>query len=517
MNEMIPTEKSAKIDRRLFWTILAVGIFARLWLFGSVPGDINQDEAFAGYEAWSILHYGTDSAGYSFPVYLTAWGSGMNALESYLMIPFIAMFGLETWVIRLPQLIVGIVSLWVCFLTVRRLFDRRCALCAMFLLAVCPWHVLMSRWGLESNLAPGFLLFGLYFFLRGLENSRFFMLSALMYGLSLYAYAAIWPIVPLIILLELVYCFAHGKLPIDRRLLASGIILALLALPLLLFLAINLGLMDEIRLPFMSIPKLLYMRSGEISLSNIPENLKNLFTLLLTQSDGLPWNSAGVYGLIYPVSLPFALLGLVCCLKRIVQALRKREPCPETLLLIQLLAGLLLGALISVNVNRVNIIFIPIIILTALGICRFSSFFRWKISYPVIAVYAVFFMCFELYYFTDYREMIQTDFSYGLESAVDAVSKREGTVYVSGDVHYPKILFYSGQPTDEFLETVEYVKYPAAFLQASSFGRWRMGVDETAIDGSACYILSPGTQLDAFRGAGFTLEKHGNYTVALPP
>lgn len=58
----------------LFFIILAVGIFARVYKFGSLPGGINQDEAYAGYEAYSLLHYGKDSFGYSFPVYFISWG-----------------------------------------------------------------------------------------------------------------------------------------------------------------------------------------------------------------------------------------------------------------------------------------------------------------------------------------------------------------------------------------------------------------------------------------------------------
>ena len=104
-------QRREKTYTLIFFAVLAVGIFVRVWRFGAVPGGLNQDEAFAGYEAWSLLNCGTDSAGYRFPVYLTAWGSGMNALNSYLMIPFIAMFGLEVWVIRLPQLIVACLTL----------------------------------------------------------------------------------------------------------------------------------------------------------------------------------------------------------------------------------------------------------------------------------------------------------------------------------------------------------------------------------------------------------------------
>ena len=61
-----------KIQKLLFIFILILGIGARLWMSGDVPGGINQDEAFAAREAWSLLHYGKDSFGYSCPMYLMA-------------------------------------------------------------------------------------------------------------------------------------------------------------------------------------------------------------------------------------------------------------------------------------------------------------------------------------------------------------------------------------------------------------------------------------------------------------
>lgn len=81
--------------RIIFFILMAAGIAARMIGFGVIPGDINQDEAFAGYQAYSMLHYGVDSAGYRFPVYLYTWGSGMSALNSYLMMPFMAVFGVK--------------------------------------------------------------------------------------------------------------------------------------------------------------------------------------------------------------------------------------------------------------------------------------------------------------------------------------------------------------------------------------------------------------------------------------
>lgn len=492
------------------WLLFLLGLTARLWLFGEVPGGINQDEAFAGYEAWSILHGGTDTAGYRFPVYLTAWGSGMNALESYLMLPLIALFGLHTWVIRLPQLIVALLSLWCVYLLGRRLWGERAGLLCLLLTAVCPWHVLLSRWGLESNLAPGLLLFALYFFVRGLEDKRCYPLSALFYGLSLYAYATIWPFVPLILFIECVTAFCWKKLRFDRWLLLSGVILAVFAAPLLLFLAVNLGWIGEIRTPFFSVPKLLYFRSGEMSLRAIPENLQNLLHLLLTQSDGLPWNTAGSYGLLYTITLPFSLLGLVVCLAK-----AKKEP-ENVLVFVNLLSGLLLGLLVHVNVNRVNILFFPLILLAARG-------FDWlcgrqkRLLIAVFAVYLFFFGCFERYYFTDYRRSMEYSFGEGLEEALAAVEAGERPVVISDTVKYPRVLFYTRTPTTRFRETVTYKRYPAAYLDATGFDRWRFGIDAQALDPAAIYILSPWDDSTPFREAGYTLTPYGIYTEAKIP
>ena len=251
----------AKIKREnlIVIILLAIGIAARTLLFGTVPGGINQDEAFAAYEAWSILNYGVDSSLHSYPVYLIAWGSGMNALESYLMMPFIALFGLKTWVIRMPQLVVACASLCVVYLMTKEAHGSKAALWMLGLIAICPWHIMLSRWALESNLAPGFMLFGMFFFFKAIKNSKYLIMSALMYGLALYCYATIWPAVPLIIMVQLIIAMKSG-LKADRYMIIAALILALMALPLMLFLAVNYGYVEETKLGIFSVPKLLQMR-----------------------------------------------------------------------------------------------------------------------------------------------------------------------------------------------------------------------------------------------------------------
>ena len=87
--------------------IILIGIMIRIVGIGSLPNALNVDEASAGYEAYSILQNGIDRNGKAFPVFLEAWGSGQNALYSYICIPFILVFGLNAFAIRLPMSIIG--------------------------------------------------------------------------------------------------------------------------------------------------------------------------------------------------------------------------------------------------------------------------------------------------------------------------------------------------------------------------------------------------------------------------
>lgn len=498
----------------LFIAIMFVGVFVRLWRFGDVPGGINQDEAFAGYEAYSILHYGKDSFGYSMPVYLMAWGSGMNALNTYLMIPFIAVFGLKSWVIRMPQVIVAIFSLAVCYLLMKKLFDSRMGLISMFILAVVPWHIMLSRWGLESNLAPGFLLFGLYFFVKGLDKSCYFIISALMYGLSLYSYATIWPFVPIMILLQVSYAIYIKKIKFDKNTIISVIVLGVMALPLLLFLLVNTERIDEIRTSFISIPKLLYFRGGEMSLSNIPDNFRNILNIMINQTDGLITNVCDKYGIFYKITLFFFAAGLIITVYKTIKAIIKKNKSGYPFILIQFIGGFLLSLLISVNVNRANSLMIAIVFIAAIGVYDIVNLIDWRVIIIPAAVYIAMFVSFSHYYFTEYNNIAGDAFCIGFEDAVEDAMKEEGTIYISSGVTHPRVMFYSSIPVDEYMDTVIYNNYPGAFVGTDSFGRFNMNFDiNTQIDTDGIYILDKYTDITPLENSGFTSKSYGNFLL----
>lgn len=271
---------------------------------------------------------------------------------------------------RLPQAVVGIFTLWVFYLLLKKMFGRTWGLWGLFLLAVCPWHITMCRWGLDANLAPGFLLFGLFFFAKGLEDKRYLLLSAFFYGVSLYSYAVIWPIVPFQLLLQIGYGLYHKKLKIDRWSLGASGLLALLALPLLLFVYVN-AVGEPIRLPFMTIPVMSGYRAGELALSlpQMWQNIRRVITLLWRQNIGAPHDILLPYGLFYDVGRAFIILGFPVLCVNMIRKLRRKEFSWEVLIFIQLMGAGVVSALVQVNLHQVNCLFLPLVMCETYGVC----------------------------------------------------------------------------------------------------------------------------------------------------
>ncbi len=492
----------------LFATLMLTGILVRIWEFGSIPCDINQDEAFAGFEAYSLLHYGIDSSGYSFPVYFTTWGSGMNALEIYLMIPFVSLWGLNTYTIRMPQVVIACLTLWVIFLLTKKIFKTKVCYITLFLTAIMPWHIMLSRWGLESNLAPAFLIFGLYFFVLGLERPCFYILSSLFYGLCLYCYATVWLVVPLVIFLQFLYCAYYKKIKFCRETLTSLLLLFFLAVPLLLFLLINKGLLSEIRTPFFSIPKLVVMRSNEISVNDIGNHFKHFCALLFNQSDNYIVNATNYFGIFYHITLPFFLLGLFFLFYNAIYHFKNNKFSTEIFIVINFAVSFLSGLLINVNITKINSLFLPMMIITSYGL--YQIMIRLKKTFVIVlAVYFILFINFTIYYFTDYKEEVKEHFYYGCAEMMEQVQMRNKKVYVTKKLPYPVVLFYSQENVTSYIDSVQYNNYPNAFLDVDSFTRYSYDIDLNHLDKEALYLLDDSYDTAAFLNAGFTIIHSG--------
>ena len=151
---------------------MVVGFIIRLINLEKMPNGLIPDEASAGYEAFSILNYGTDRLGKSYPVFLISWGSGQNALYTYLLIPFIKILGLTKFAVRLPMAIVSCISIIAMYYLLKNIFNKKIATIGVTFLAICPWHIMKARYGLESNIFPNVVLFAILFMVLEIKKEK---------------------------------------------------------------------------------------------------------------------------------------------------------------------------------------------------------------------------------------------------------------------------------------------------------------------------------------------------------
>lgn len=492
-------------------SVIFVGIVLRVIGFADIPSGLNQDEAFAGYEAFSLLNFGVDSAGYTNPCYFVSWGSGMNVLESYLAIPFVAFFGNTVLAIRLPMLICSVISLPVFYLLLKELTNIKTALIGVFVLSVCPWHIMLSRFGLESNLAPAFLLFGFYFLVKGIKNNRWLPISACLYGISLYSYSITWIVVPFTLVSVFIYLIkSKQKLNVVFLLLSVGI-LFLIALPLILFLLVNINVMNEIVTPFISIPKLVEMRGGEISPLNLlnTEQYYNVLSLVIGEGDSLLWNTVPKFGMYYIISVPFILIGFVILVKRYKD---------NMLILIGFVCSFISAVLISgINVNKANHLHIYSVIFIAVGIEKLLGTFKENqriVGAILLAAYLGCTISFMNYYLGEYNSQIAVYFNYGLEDCVSFVNeKKPARINVDECIYHSQIMYFDETDSNVFKDTVVYQNYPSAYLKALSFGKYDFGIDYDNIGKYDAYIIKR-DNAHRFENAGYEVERFGEFAVA---
>lgn len=218
---MLENKKKLKKDifRALVIVIFIFGTFIRVYRIDKMPNALNVDEASSGYDAFSIMRYGVDRNGNSFPVVLYAWGSGQSVLYSLMSIPFIAIFGLTEFSMRIAMAIVGGISLIAIYFLLKNIFDnKKTALLGMAFFAICPWHIMKSRWGMDCNLFPDLILFAVLFLILGIKQKKTIwqILSFVILGISSYSYAISYLFLPVFVGITLAYLIYKKEISIKR-------------------------------------------------------------------------------------------------------------------------------------------------------------------------------------------------------------------------------------------------------------------------------------------------------------
>ncbi|NPV77353.1 MAG: hypothetical protein HPY59_13405 [Anaerolineae bacterium] len=515
-----------RMERLLFLLILGIGAAVRIASFGKIPDGVYVDEAATGYDAYALLHYGIDRNGFHNPVQLVSWGSGQYALAAYLSMPFIMLLGLNQVSIRLASLCVGLLSLAAFYLLVRRTDGRRTALVALFLLAVNPWHIMLSRWGIDSNLFPGVFLLATCLLAKSFQNERWFVAALGVYGLTFYSYGTTYVMVPAFLLM-VTAAFLARKVIRFRTALAGFALTGLLALPILVYVVINtfpaLG-WGSVQTPWFSIPKLpgeaRYFQVSSIFtggdfFETLADNAAALVRLLILQNDRLIWNALPRYGVVYLFSLPLIVAGGLILVK---DQLDSRELRGNYVFLAWLLSSVLLALVMPVNIIRINIIFLPIVYLIARAVV-FAGRQAKVLAAALLLLFAGWFGLFVNEYFTAYPEQIDAPFYDSLDEAIAYASEETGgeVVISTSQIFMPYIyvLFYQQVDPNEFLSTVQYADPTAPFRHVSSFGRYTF-MEAADIPPSGATVILDNSELGQFDLAGYRVVSFEHYSVLVP-
>jgi len=449
----------------LFIIILAVGIFARTWDFDKTPPGLNPDEASIGVEAYYLYKFGMDRNGISYPVHLISWGSGQNALYAYLIIPFVAANGLNAESIRFPMMLSGIISLPLVYYVGRRLFGKKYGLVAMFFLAISPWHIINTRWAVESNILPFLFLAGFAFLLIATDNGIWFIPACICFSLCLYAYGTAYVAIPVFLLMS-ISAAIYLKIINIKYIFAGFLVFFLLSIPIALFVIINTFNLNTIHLGNVTIPRLpvevryelLAAVFKEEPLKAIANNLTIMINLLWKQEDTFAWNFVEPFGYFYKITFPLAILGLFFLLNSFRNT---REKLFERwLLLAWIVSSLLIGVIHPVNLTRINLIFTPILLCMVIGLLDLNKSMKY-ITPVTLAALSVAFVFFTLtYHGESYQKRASEVFNEGIIPAIRYASDNSTSlICVTEQTRFAYIytLFVKRYHPSEYLGRIEWI------------------------------------------------------------
>lgn len=505
----------------VFFTILLIGVLVRFYALGSIPAGLNQDEASMGYDAYSLLHYGVDRNGMHNPVHMIAWGSGQNALQAYVTIPFIALFDLSVFSIRLVPALFGVFCLMLFYWVARKIAGPKLAIVALFILSISPWHIVLSRWALESNFLPGTMLLAMAFLIFAQERPRFLFVSFAFFALSLYAYSTAYAFVPLFFLMYGIYALRHKIYSLKECLIAC-VVFAVVAAPIMLFVIVNLFKLETINLGFFTVPRM----PGEARYTHMTSFFSNEFWLELAKNfrrvieilfiqfnDRETQSSVKDIGVAYAFSIPFFFIGLIAFVRSLWQ---EKEVSAKTPILLWFIAAMSVAILSWPAVHRINLVFFPLILLIAYGV--YTIWIKSNIAFVVIVlVYLGLFVRFEKVYFEEYADEVGAFFFESYTDAVDYAYKHADpshTLYLSDNLNQPYIhvLFTTKYDVRDYISTVNIPNPSAAFQIVKSFGRFMFGVQTPqALDGKV--IVARNDERRNFPHAQYIAKEFKHYTV----
>ena len=405
--------ESRKTEIFLVAVILLTAIFVRAYHFGAPPIGVHQDEAMAAVDAKALAEYGTDRYGMRYPVHFTAWvSSQMSVLLSYCMIPFIKILGFSTVSIRLPMLIASCVGLLALYFFGRQLAGKWAGLIVLILGMISPWHYMQSRWSFDCNLFPHVFLIAVVFLIAGFRKKPFLYVSMVFFGLCSYAYGIADYSVPLFLLFIGIYLLQQQVVN-WKELTVCIVLYVIIVLPEFLSMLLTVLGKPGIETPLFTIPTFLSSNRGNdilfanFSWQQLWDNIVATITTTWWSGDKSSTNTMVKFGPIYYVTDLFFIIGMISIIMKI-RKMEKTKRYPYVVLLGWLGMSLWAGIITkNVTINRINIIFYPVIVISGIGIAWCIRKIH-LLCVPIAAMYGALALLMAQMYFGSWAEISRT-------------------------------------------------------------------------------------------------------------
>lgn len=221
---------SSKISILFLIFILIFAFVVRAYNISAVPPGLFCDEAERGVSAYSLIQTGRDWHGQPTPIFFESFGDYVPPLQTYSAMLFVNILGLNELSVRLPSAIWGTAAVLFIFALGTSLFSPAIGLWSAFFLAIQPWTVHYSRFGVEFMIYLALFLLALTLSLRALQKENLWPLALLSWALTFYTYQPAKLITPLFLMSF--FLINSGQIKLKTKPIQLGLIIfAIASLP----------------------------------------------------------------------------------------------------------------------------------------------------------------------------------------------------------------------------------------------------------------------------------------------
>lgn len=535
--------KRLPLQNIVLFLIVVIGLVLRIYQIDRYPPSLSWDEVSIGYNAYSILKTGRDEHGKFFPLdTFVAYGDYKPPLAVYATVPFVALFGLNDFAVRLPSVLFGTITVLMTYFLVVELLTvfikgklkekqeyliRGLPILSAGLFAISPWHINISRAGFEANIALLLVVLGITFLLRALSKPKYWIYAWFPFAASVYTFNSARYFVPIF---GFVFCLCYlSYIRRNWKYFVSGVVLALIVLsPIIPHL-----LSKEARLRFAEvniftdssivatsnaritrengsiIGKILQNRRVGYARSYLIHFFDNLQPdFLFITGDGNPKFSIQDVGQLYIVEASFLIIGLLSMFLILPQM--------AALLLFWIICAIIPAATARETPHALRIlntlptwqIFVAFgIIKTVSGIrCQLSRVMDKKkqnsVTYTVVAILIVFYIVNVAYYlhtyYLHYPREYSGEWQYGYKQALQKITSKASlyhTIAITDAIGRPYMytLFYTKTDPSEYRMTARTSFDAAGFFHVHGFGKYVFGgILPSKLDPNTLYIWDTG-------------------------